>query len=507
MTTSAIATDAPSRLRVRRWYDSALVRSVALAATFVSAAAWQALHLSALTNNDIWRHLSTGIWILQNHAIPRAGIFSQSSSLPWVDASWGFDLLTALFYRAGGLPGLPLLLLSLQVAVAIALFALALSASSKFWPAVALAAIAQFCLMPLAPRPALFSIVLLAIELALLMRARRSGDACPLYWLPLLFVVWANLDWQFAYGLLALALFGVTVAVEKLGGRSVRWLARAAPAIPLTRVAAVLAASFLATFVSPYAWHLHATVWQRVTSSPADRYFREMHSLRFRQPQDYLLMLLAMTAFFALGRRRSRDLFLISLLAIASVISFRIMRDNWFVVVCAVAIIGSAVRDEQGDPAPSHLPRGEKLGVTALVVLVILIVAVRLPGRSDVPVREHLLPEVAATFPVDAADYIQQNHLPQPIFNTYDWGSFLTWYLPEYPVASDSRRELYGDDLTLAYFKLTQAEVPLESDSGFARAQTILLEAGSPMAQALSALPGFRVVYRDNLAIVLVRVD
>ncbi len=57
----------------------------------------------------------------------------------------------------------------------------------------------------------------------------------------------------------------------------------------------------------------------------------------------------------------------------------------------------------------------------------------------------------------------------------------------------------------VAYFKLMQAEVSLQSDPTFARAQTILLEANSPMAQALRTLPDFRELYRDNVAVVLAR--
>ena len=43
-------------------------------------------------------------------------------------------------------------------------------------------------------------------------------------------------------------------------------------------------------------------MWQSATSTAVDRYLAEFHSLRFRQPQDYLLLLLVMTAFFALSR-------------------------------------------------------------------------------------------------------------------------------------------------------------------------------------------------------------
>jgi hypothetical protein len=168
------------------------------------------------------------------------------------------------------------------------------------------------------------------------------------------------------------------------------------------------------------------------------------------------------------------------------------------VVVCSVTIIGDALRDERSNATAkgqSLWRRGERLAVAALVLLVIFAVQPKFV----------LLPTLSETFPVRAADYIRQNHLPQPIFNTYAWGGFLTWYLPEYPVSIDSRGDLYPDDVYVAYFKLMQAEVPLQSDLSFARAQTILFESKSPMADALSTLPDFRVVYRDNVAVVLVR--
>jgi hypothetical protein len=506
MNTPAIASHASARKITSVWYR-APIRVTALTATFTAFALYQVRHLLALAHNDVWWHLRTGIWILENHAIPRSGLFSQSTTLPWIDASWGFDALAALFYRAGGLAGLPLLLMSLQVAIAVALFALALSASARFWPAIVLAVVAQFCLMPLQPQPALSSIALLAIELSLLLRARGSGNVRALFWLPPIFLLWANFDWQFSYGLLVLALFAATVVIEQVGRQSgVAWFDHCPPGIRLDKLAAVVAASFLVTFFTLYGWHLHGLVLHNLSSSPADRFFREMHSMRFRQPQDYFLLLLAQSAFFALGRRRSRDLFLISLLAVSAAVSFRFMRDNWVVVVCSVAIIAGASRDEQTDAAIAHPRHREKLSVAALVLILILIAILGLP-RNDNAHDGELRSRIEESFPVQAADYIRANHLPQPLFNPRDWGGFLTWYLPEYPVSIDGRTDLYDDERNIAYFKLIQAEVPLDSDPSFARAQTILLEANSPMAQALGTLPGFHEAYRDKVAIVLVRVD
>ncbi len=126
--------------------------------------------------------------------------------------------------------------------------------------------------------------------------------------------------------------------------------------------------------------------------------------------------------------------------------------------------------------------------------------AVRVPSARDV-----LLAKVSEKFPVRASDYIRQHDLPKPLFNNYDWGSFLTWYLPEYPVQIDTRTDSYGEELTLGYFNVTTGQVPLAADPALSHSQTILLEADSEMGKALSILPGYKQVYLDDQARVLVR--
>lgn len=485
------------------------MRIIVLLGLFTFAALYQVTHLNALADPDIWWHLRAGTWMLQNHAIPHDGLFSQSSSLPWVDSNWGFDLLVATALRVFGLRGLPVLLMVLQATIAATLFLLARGTQKNFWQAVILAALAQYSIAGLKPRPALISVLFLAIELTLLLHSRRSGQIQPVLWIPLLFIVWVNFDRQFVYGLLVLALFYGAILVERLGQKfgstelKNHWFENRRAHLPLGVFTVVFGACLLATLASPYTYHLHELIWQSGTSTAVDRYLSDLHGLRFRQFQDYLLMLLVMTAFLALGRRRSRDLFQISLLVACSVISFRLQRDTWLVALAAVGIIANAfAADQQEGRREQVQPKWcrEWLLTAVLVLIALAAGALRLPGRHEV-----LMAKVGETFPVRASDYIRQNRLPAPLFNAYSWGGFLTWYLPEYPVVIDGRVDLYRDEVNLPYFKLTQAEIPLESHLGFAQAQTYLLETRSPIAEALATLPGFRVAYRDDLACVLVR--
>ncbi len=472
-----------------------------LLAILTAAALYNAAHLTALADPDIWWHLRAGTWTLQNHAVPHDGLFSQSSSLPWVDSNWGFDIMTAVAYRAFALRGLPFSLMVFQVAIAAALLLLARTTGKIFWRAALLAVIGQYCISVLEPQSRLVSIFFFALELALLLHARRTGRIQSLYWLPLLFLVWANFDRQFAYGLLAFALFCAASFVEQVGPQLGSVNSETARRKNLASVAVAFAACLLATLLTPYTYHLYEVIWRSATSTATDRYFSELHSMRFRQPQDYLLMLLAMTALLVLGRRRSRDLFQISLLVLCALISFRLQRDSWLVVLAAVGIIADMFPLD--DPELAKTARGarwEKPLTVAMTVIILAIGGFRLPSDPAA-----LMAKVQESFPVRASDYIRQNRLPPPLFNTYKWGGFLVWYLPEYPVVIDGRVGLYPDADTLSYFRLTDAEIPLESHPGFARAQTFLLESSSPIGQALAALPGFRIVYRDDMACVLVR--
>ncbi len=483
----------------------ALLQVAVLLVLFATGGILESRKLSALASPDIWRHLSVGRWILDHHNVPHNILFSQHDPLPWVDSSWLFDSLTAAAVKAFGLRGLPLLAVAFKFGIGISVFLLARGARRGFWSGAALSAIALYLLNALPFRSSMVSVMLFAVAMALITAARSARNQRALYLLPPLFLLWASLDLQFVYGLMALTLYLAAEAVAVLVRRSgTATPDPSRPRIPLGTIAMVTAASFAASLCTPYGYQLAGAALRSVSMFKADLYFAEMHSLRFRQPQDYVLLLLVMAAFFALGRRHGRDLFSLALLAVCAVISFHLQRDAWLVTLAAVASLAQTLDANSSDHPRIFDPSapGWVLPTATMLALVALIptFAVRVPARDDL-----LLATVSEKFPVRACDYIRQHDLPKPLFNTFDWGSFLSWYLPGFPVVIDDRTDAYGEQLTLDYFKLTTGQVPLEADPAFRRAGTILLESDSEMGKALTILPGYRRVYFDDQAMVLVR--
>ena len=462
---------------------------------FTATGAIEAVRLSSLAapaNSDVWWHLSSGLWMLQNHALPRNGIFSQAAGTAWIASSWFYELLLAFSYKAMGLQSIPVLLMGFKAALAVLTFLLAGGLRRNFWPAVALSTIAQYILAAVPPGPGYVSILFFAIELLLLLESRRRQDFRWLLWLPLLMLLWANLDPQFVIGVVVSFLFLASVACEQSLLSGVR-------SLEVGAVAKIVCLSVVGTMVTPYFYRPYG-VFFGVTFSSANLYLIDFHALGFRQPQDYVLLLLAMAAFLALGLRRSRDLFSIALLAGCIAAAFYSRRNVWLIALAAVAVIGEAC-GETREPSSENGWRRE-VWIAAACSCAVLLVA----GWTRIPRSEQaLMAKIRQSYPVAACDAIRDQHLAGPLFNAYEWGGFVTWYLPQYPVAIDGRSDLYGPDVIAEYSKMMNADVPYTEYAAVSGARTILLPRRAIMAGALSSLPIFRVAYSDDLAIVLSR--
>jgi len=475
---------------------------------FASAAVFEAKSLSslsALSNDDIWWHLRTGIWILQNHGVPHSGLFSQSPQLPWSASSWGYDLLVAFSFRLLGLRSIPVLLMAFRSALAVVAFLLAGGLRGRFWPAVALSVTAQYILDSVPLGPSYCTMILFAVELLLLYESRTTGTLRPLFWLPPLFLVWANLDIQFVYGILLLALFLTASLLQDLRSRlAVGALRQEEGAVSLANAGIVATLCGIATIITPYFYHLYGVFLASLTSA-SNRYLPDFQAMGFRQPPDYVLMLLTMAAFLTLGLRRSRDPFQIALLSGCAMFSFYAQRDAWLATLAAIAVIAEAIRNT-GDTPDTHetdvhpkRARNRRLLIAGglSVATLVLAAVVEIPSSNEV-----LLAKVAQSYPVAACNYIRRHQLPHPLFNSYEWGGFLIWYLPEYPVAIDSRIDLYDENFIVQYFKVMNAEVPYKAYPAMAQAGTLLVQRNSPIGEALRTLPAFRVAYSDSVAVV-----
>ena len=449
---------------------------------------------------DIWWHLKVGDWIMQNHAVPYVGIFSRTAGTrPWVAYSWGYEVLLSRAYAWFGLVGFAMFGILLTVAVAFMLFWMLHRLSGSFWAAWILAFLGCFAfLFSLMPRPVFVTMILFTVVLTFLLEAQRTARIQLLWWLPLLFVLWANMHIQFIYGLFVVGLFVGINLLQRLGGSAgIKLDFLQSPTLPLSGLFGILFACFAASFVGPYTYHLIHVVTAYSNSHAPYSMIQELSAFAFNSFLHYVLLLLVAAAFFALGWRKKLDPFKLALLIVASVVAFRTQRDAWFVAICAVAFIADTGAGER-EPAPA-LKLPELSGVSTVLAIGLLLMA-----RNTGFTARDLDRAISRVYPVNAANFVRQNSFPGPIYNHLDWGGFLIWYLPQYPVAVDGRNDLYGDEIDLTTFHSSQGD-SYTSDPYLNEAGLVLLSQKLPLAKLLTIDPRFRLVYQDPIAVVFVR--
>ncbi len=449
---------------------------------------------------DLWWHLKVGDWIVEHHAVPFVGIFSRTAGThPWIAYSWGYEVLLSRSYAWFGLVGLALFGVLLTVAVAFVLFWMLHRLSGRFWVAWILSLVGCLAyLFSLMPRPVFVTMILFTIVLALLLEAQRTGRMQLLWWLPLLFVLWANIHIQFIYGLFVVGLFmGINLLQRLASWVGIQLAFLQPPTLPLSELMGILFACFAATFFGPYTYHLYHVVAAYSNSHVPYFIIQELSAFSFKTFNHYLVLLLTAGAFFAVGWPKKLDLFKLSLLIIASVVAFRTARDAWFVCICAAAFIADLPAGERPRTPALKLPELAGVGV---VFAILLWLTARNVGFNTPDLDRAISREYA----VDAANFVRRNSLPGPLYNHLDWGGFLIWYLPQYPVVVDGRNDLYGDELDLLVYKSSQGE-SYTSDPYLNEAGLVLLPQKLPLAKLLTIDSRFRLVYQDPLSVVFVR--
>lgn len=485
------------------FFDSELARLVGLVALY-SFLAVLFIRAFYVWDPDIWWHLRTGDWILAHRTAPLTDPFSSyGMGKPWVAYSWLFDVLSAGVFARLGLMTIVVWEIAVRLALSVALFHLVRGLCPGFWRAIALTAAGLWVMTEvIGPRPGMLTILFVILEFDILLSAGRSGltagatrQAKTLWLLPPMFALWANWHIQFVYGLFVLGVF----ACEPLLNRVTGYSPREKSALPAMQTWLVLAGSALATLLNPYGVKIYSTVFVYMGQTGAYDAISELRAMTFREPQHFLVLLLALGAAMAIGwRREARPLWLI-FLAVTSILAFRSVREVWFLAIVAVSVIAWGW-NRQPSRAPNLMPPKLRLAVAVCVVAVLAVSVARYGVSND-----WLEMQVVGSFPEGAARFVEQHHLPGPLLNDLSWGGFLIWRLPQLPVAIDGRTNVHGDDRIREFSNLWTGKPGWESDPELQRANLVITPKVSAIAALLRTDPRFAVAYQDVQAVVFQR--
>ena len=465
-----------------------------------SIPAWLTLRSTGVVDADVWWHLRTGQWIVQHRWVPFDDWFSTSGmGKPWIAYSWLFEVLIYGLFSKLGLIGLLAYVYALMLAITAALHSLVRKFESRLAYSVALTALSLLALAPYyTPRPWLFTILFFIIELDVLVSVRRSGSYRTLLILPLLFVFWANIHIQFVYGLFVLGIFAVEDPINRLLRNRTGVSDEQERPLPFRTIVLVIAACLVAIVVNPYHFKIYALVLDTLRLTGLYDLISELQAMQFRAISDWLVLLLTLAAAFALGRRRNIDPFWGLLLLTGAFLSFRSGRDSWFVVIVASAIIPKA---HSATPVTrQHTLSKAQVIIVVAAVGILLLIATRTANLSEVNLQR----TVARTYPVRAAQIVEERGYQGPLYNHFDWGGYLIWRLPGLPVSIDGRSHLHNPARIKQSLKVWNGETDWASDTELAAAHIVIAEKNLPLTQLLRLDSEFEIVYEDEVAVVFI---
>jgi hypothetical protein len=268
---------------------------------------------------------------------------------------------------------------------------------------------------------------------------------------------------------------------------------------------ALSAACGLATLVNPYHIELYAVVLDYATHQAPLSLIRELQALEFRAAWEWVVLGLALTSAFCLGRKRPLSSFDVLLLAAAAYFTFRGRRDVWMMALAAAALVpvgqsGERLAEERAVSGLRFTLTRRRAAFAAVAVLLLALGIGWAKGLSE----ESLERAVAETYPQAAVAVIEERGYAGPLFNDFNWGSYLMWQLPRLKVSIDGRSNMHGDQRVQQSFDTWAALPGWEQDRELAAAKVVLANKATALAAQLRVNPHFQIVYEDDLALVLV---
>src|SRR5262249_13843320 len=178
---------------------------------------------------------------------------------------------------------------------------------------------------------------------------------------------------------------------------------------------------------------------------------------------------------------------------------FRARRDLWFVTLASLTILARAAA------APHSADRfvwtmRRRLALAATVLAIATASAVFRDGTSS-----HMEQIIPKRVPAAAAEAVERAGCAGPLYNSFDWGGYLIWRLPQLPVAIDGRTNLHGDERLQRSFDTWRGAKGWQDDPELCAAGVVIADASGPLASLLRLDPRFRVLHEDEVAIVFVR--
>lgn len=465
------------------------------------------------TDPDLGWHLKTGELILER-GIPKTDWYSYTMpDYPWIAHEWLSDVITYQIFSVTGLLGLSFFFsLFLTIIFIILYSALPRDIDKEIKIFLILAAI-------LVSAPVIFGgarmqyVTLMGFALLTYFLVKwRAGKISTkkLYWLPFIFIIWANLHGGFIVGLVLLFLFILLEWIRFLLKKKDFVFSQDNISLSfhdLKKATIFFFVSLAATLINPYLYRIYTEIYNTFTDRDAFNNIAEFLSPNFHSPQflNFLIYLLAIFVLVIIYRKTPDfTLGILTLLFLA--MSFRSIRNIPIFTILATLFIvpyiipfWSAIK--------KHFRYASAFFFFALIGFFLVVSFFRIFGTIGASFWKELY-GVESGYPTVVAEHLKKHPLTGKVFNRYSWGGYLLYEGVADKVFIDGRMAIWkkeGECVFCDYLKIKKIEPGWKKKLDKYKVDWIIIDRNSSLDGALQEDSDWEVYAADLYGIVYKR--
>lgn len=451
-------------------------------------------------DTDLWFHLRTGQYIAEHRVVPTSDVFTYTAfGAPFVDHEWLAELIFYAMWRWFGFTGISWLV---AIMGSVTLWLVAGMPRRVSWMSLAGVAAIMYCLQGFfVPRPQVFAYFALAATMLMLHGFFKNCRRRTLWPMFLTFLVWGNIHASVIVGAgIFLAAGGVELALAlwrmrraKADGRQHR---RNAAALLGTALV-----GFAVSCINPFGIKVYAYAFASLQYS--DIYATLIETQPFLQAlgKHHIgialvvhVLLICLFVWLIIRRRRCilpHEAILFPLFWALPFLAVKFLPFSW-VVLWAIVL---RVLNDHGILTYSwHRMATATTGVVVAVVVI--------AGASGVQISRDAHEE----WPQKLVSFIVEQKLAGNIYNSYSWGGYLMWMMPDRPVFQYGGLSALYDGVYKDSLAFSQGERVDELIGNYQFAFA-LVRPWEPLAYSLSIRSDWALVYWDNFGMIYVRRD
>ncbi len=467
-------------------------------------------------DTDFWWHLRSGQLTVQNRAPILQDVTSFTAfSQPWVNHSWLSQVIFFEIYKIAGETGV-MLFVAIIATISIAFIYLRLKGNIFLKSLVILLGVLTTAVV-WSPRPQLLSLLFFALLLFFVEGENFKINTSTLILLPIFFIVWGNLHAGFSIGFIYLLcklagmIFDLIISnswTDKIKWKAVyQWLG-------------LLLISAMAVIINPNGINIWLVQFNTISIPSLQNLIPEWASPNFHElyQQPFLWLWVLLIAFIMANGRQYKFQTIFPLIVLGA-LGFISRRNYVYFSVFTIPILNSELNIfwkkrvhhinwlENILTKMSSMNKEPNLAFSKIINSTIIFLLCFVTVGKIIYLGNPMIYKAYLNqlYPFELLTELRkQDPSAQRCLNSYAWGGFLSWNVPEMLIFIDGRTDLYGEKIINDWLSMVNAGDEWRKEFNNYRINCIILEKNRPIVDHLIS-DSWKILYEDNQAIYLMK--